>query len=377
VKLIEVVPAVSEEASGPSYSVVRLSEALALKGCSVTLAALEWGPTPAHRAFVKTFALGWGPRRLGRSPRMARWLHAEARNNRVDLLHNHSLWIMPNVYPGRTAKRYSVPYVVSPRGTLSEWAINSGSPIKRLFWPLVQRPSLTAVSCWHATSEAEYSDIRAQGFHQPIAVIPNGVDVPELPDKKPCEFRTLLFLGRIHPIKGVDLLLEAWQAVQKRFGDWRLIIAGPDNDGHLARMQRLARKLSVERVQFTGPLYGSQKWLAYRNSDLFILPTHSENFGLAVAEALAAGTPAIVTRGAPWEGLEPHRAGWWVETRVEALVATMQKALSLPAKELQLMGENGRRWIATDYSWPTLAGRMMDVYNWIVGRGPEPHSVRH
>jgi glycosyltransferase involved in cell wall biosynthesis len=203
------------------------------------------------------------------------------------------------------------------------------------------------------------------------------VDVPELPEKKPSEFRTLLFLGRIHPKKGVDLLLEAWQAVQKRFSDWRLVIAGPDNDGHLARMQRLASKLTVERVQFTGPLYGSQKWLAYRNSDLFILPTHSENFGLAVAEALAAGTAAIVTRGAPWEGLEPHRAGWWVETRVEALVAAMQKALSLPAKELQLMGENGRRWITTDYSWPNLAGRMMDVYNWVIGNGPEPNSVRH
>jgi glycosyltransferase involved in cell wall biosynthesis len=293
------------------------------------------------------------------------------------LFHNHSLWMMPNVYPGLVARRHAVSYVVSPRGTLSNWAINSGSVVKRFFWPLVQRPSLAALSCWHATSDFEYSDIRARGFRQPVAVIPNGVDLPDLPAKENCDVRTLLFLGRIHPIKGLDLLLRAWRATYQRFREWRLIIAGPDNEGHLARMQALARDLKLERVHFVGPLYGRDKWLAYRNSELFVLPTYSENFGLAVAEALAAGTPAIVTRGAPWEGLEKHEAGWWIDIGLEALIATFEKALNLPRKDLSLMGERGRRWIAGEYSWSTLAERMVDVYNWVVGSGPRPDCVRY
>jgi glycosyltransferase involved in cell wall biosynthesis len=145
-----------------------------------------------------------------------------------------------------------------------------------------------------------------------------------------------------------------------------LIIAGPDNEGHLARMQALARDLKLERVHFVGPLYGRDKWLAYRNSELFVLPTYSENFGLAVAEALAAGTPAIVTRGAPWEGLEKHEAGWWIDIGLEALIAAFERALNLPRKELRLMGERGRRWVASEYSWSILAehGRCVQLGRW-------------
>jgi glycosyltransferase involved in cell wall biosynthesis len=293
------------------------------------------------------------------------------------LFHNHSLWMMPNVYPGVVARRHAVSYVVSPRGTLSNWAINSGLVAKRLFWPLVQRPSLAALSCWHATSDAEYSDIRACGLRQPVAVIPNGVDLPDLPAKENSNVRTLLFLGRIHPKKGLDILLRAWRATQQRFGEWRLIIAGPDNDGHLARMQTLASDLKLERVYFVGPLYGRDKWLAYGNSDLFVLPTHSENFGLAVAEALAAGTPAIVTRGAPWEGLRKHQAGWWIDIGLEPLIAAFEEAFDLPTNHLRLMGEKGRRWIANEFSWSTLAERMLDVYKWVLGNGPRPDCIRH
>ncbi len=155
VRVIHTVPAIAEEASGPSYSVVRLCESLIAQGEDVTLAALDWAPLAAPPPFLKAFPLGLGPRRLGRSPAMARWLDSQAAAGKVALIRNHSLWMMPNVYPGRTASRYAIPYIVSPRGTLSAWAMQSGSSVKRLFWPLLQRPSLSAVTCFHATAQSE------------------------------------------------------------------------------------------------------------------------------------------------------------------------------------------------------------------------------
>ncbi len=138
-QIIHTIPAIANEASGPSYTVVRLCESLIEQGLSVTLSALDWAPVPSVPTFYRAFPLGLGPRRLGRSPAMARWLDSQASAGEVALIHNHSLWMMPNVYPGRTARRHGKPYVVSPRGTLSAWALGSGSNVKRLFWPLVQR----------------------------------------------------------------------------------------------------------------------------------------------------------------------------------------------------------------------------------------------
>jgi len=193
-RIIHTVPAISNEASGPSYSVVRLCESLVQQGQELTLAALDWAPISSPPAFLKTFPLGLGPRRLGRSPAMSRWLNERAGLQAVDVFHNHSLWMMPNVYPGQVARKYDIPFVVSPRGVFTEYAMAIGSKIKRVFWPLIQRPALNAVNCFHATAESEYADIRRLGFRQPVAVIPNGIDIPELMPKISINSRTLLFL---------------------------------------------------------------------------------------------------------------------------------------------------------------------------------------
>ncbi len=191
------------------------------------------------------------------------------------------------------------------------------------FWRLMQKPALGATSCFHATAESEYKDIRRAGFRQPVAIIPNGIDLPPITLKHRGNARTLLFLGRVHPSKGLDLLLPAWRAVQDRFTDWRLIIAGPDNGGYLKRVQTLSDQLQLKRIEFLGELKGEQKWEAYREAELFVLPTYSENFGMTVAEALAAGVPAIVSKGAPWPGLEMRRVGWWIDVGLDPLVTSL------------------------------------------------------
>lgn len=375
-RIIQTVPAISNEASGPSYCVVHLCEALIANGVDTTLAALNWETIAREPRFLRTFRLGAGPRRLGRSPEMKQWLSTMAASQSVDLIHNHSLWMMPNIYPGQVAKRHNIPFMVTPHGTLSEWAMKSGAPVKRIFWPLLQRPALTATTCFHATAMSEYEDIRRMGFHQPVAIIPNGIDIPDLHPSVEKNNKTLLFLSRIHPQKGLDMLLPAWQVVQKRFAEWKLRIVGPGNAGYLNQMKQMAADLNLERIEFTGPLFGSQKWQAYREADLFVLPTYSENFGIAVAEALAAGTPAIVTKGAPWEGLEIYNCGWWIDIGVDPLVACLEDALSRSNDELDEMGLRGRSWMEVEYSWNEIGRKMAETYEWILDGGAKPAWVR-
>jgi glycosyltransferase involved in cell wall biosynthesis len=374
-RIIHTIPAISEEASGPSYSVSRLCDSLITQGYDLTLAALDWAPMPLRPAYLKTFPLAAGPRRMGRSPEMARWLNQQAAAHQIDLIHNHSLWMMPNVYPGRVAGRYGIPYVVSPRGTLSIPAMQSGSLFKRAFWPLVQKPSLAATTCFHATAHAEYEDIRRLGFRQPVAIIPNGIDIPPLRHHSSLKMRTLLFLGRIHPIKGLDTLLKAWKVIAPRHPDWHLQIAGPCDGGYLHELQSLSSKLGLARIDFSGPLYGEEKLVAYQKADLFVLPSHSENFGMSVAEALAAGTPAIVSKGAPWEGLNQRNAGWWLDMGVEPLIACLDDVLALPPSELAARGACGRRWMETDFSWAYISQKMAETYQWLLSGGSPPDCV--
>lgn len=375
-RVIHVVPTINEEAAGPSYSVPRLCESLIGTGVDVQLAVLDWADVPVTLPYLKTFPLGLGPRRLGVSPKMRRWLKQEVASGRVEIIHNHSLWMMPNVYPGNAVRDSRCRLVVSPRGTLSAWALGRNALQKRIFWRLWQAPTLRAAACFHATAESEYEDIRRLGFRQPVCILPNGIDVPPLEKIPNSGRRQLLFLGRIHPKKGIDNLLRAWQAVEHRFPDWDLHIAGPDNGGYLAEMQALATQLRLKRVVFVGPLFGEEKLRAYRAASLFVLPTHSENFGMTVAEALAAGTPAIVTKGAPWGGLEKQGAGWWIDIGVDPLVACLEQALATPPKHLAEMGRAGCEWMLRDYSWERIGMQLSAVYRWLLESGGTPPCVR-
>jgi glycosyltransferase involved in cell wall biosynthesis len=372
IRVVHVIPSIAEEASGPSYSVVRLCQALIDTGEEVRLAALDSEPRASKPPFLDVFQPGYGPRRLGFSPALRRWLCAAALSEQADIIHNHSLWMMPNVYPGWATRGRKCRLVVSPHGTLSEWALGRSARVKRIFWSLLQGPALSHAVCFHATAESEFEDIRRVGFPQPVCIISNGVDVPLLRQERSNSRRKLLFLGRIHPKKGVDVLLHAWSAVSQRFPDWDLRIAGPDNGGYLPRMQALAAELKVQRVEFCGPVYGEGKLRIYREAELFVLPTHSENFGMTVAEALAAGTPAIVTRGAPWAALEQHGAGWWIEFGVDPLVACLEEALSRPREELAARGRRGREWMMHEFSWERVGVMMDQTYRWLLSGGEVP-----
>lgn len=375
-KIYATIHSIADEAKGPSYSVRRLYEEMNNQGHQVTLVDADYHVSATLPFFSKSFVSGCGPAKLGRSPQMAKYLRQQAAAGEIKLLHNHGLWMMPNVYPGWVARKYNLPLITSPRGVFAKAAWESGSKIKQLFWPLLQRPALSPTVCFHATAESEYLDIRRMGFTQPVAIIPNGIDLPEGFQKQAGEYKTLLFLGRIHPIKGLVMLLESWAKLEALFPDWQLKIVGPDNVGHLCELQNLQNKLDLQRVVFDDAVYEQQKWQEYHNADLFVLPSYSENFAMSVAEALACAVPAVVSKGAPWEELEIYNAGRWVDIDSLSFAQALKELMHKSSIELMQMGQNGRKLMQDKYSWDMVAVMMAELYTWVIEGGAPPKFVR-
>jgi glycosyltransferase involved in cell wall biosynthesis len=305
----------------------------------------------------------------------------------MDLIHNHGLWMFPNLYARQAAKRCSIPLVISPRGMLEAWALRRSRWRKRAVWHTFERSNLQEAALFHATSRSEADAIRRLGFKQPIATIGNGVSMPDLENAPAAERlinrfpelggkRWLLFLARLHPVKGIDSLLRSWGEIHERFADWHLVVAGPAFGNYDAELKDIANMSgSKHRVTFTGMLEGNDKSAAMANAELFVMPSHSESFGLVIAEALAHGVPVITTRQTPWAELETRRSGWWIEDNRDKLGEGLIEAMSREPAELRRMGERGRQWMARDYSWDTVADKMLQAYRWILDGGEKPDFI--
>jgi glycosyltransferase involved in cell wall biosynthesis len=305
---------------------------------------------------------------------------------------------------------------------LEPWALNHRKWKKRLAWWLYQRSDLRRAVALHATAPSEESQFRKLGLKMRVLMIPNGVEIPEplkveggnlKPDMgtKPegsgaedydevvarratplsgrkvssnlksekaqgdsgeeskSEVRTALFLGRIHPKKGLPMLVEAWAKL--RPSGWRMRVAGPDEEGHRAEISAMIHEAGLDDVwSLEGEVSDEAKWKVFAEADLFILPTYSENFGISVAEALASGLPVITTTGAPWNGLLSHRCGWWVDPTAATLSGALAEATSIGADTLREMGSRGRSWMASEFSWKGVAESMSKAYKTLVRTAP-------
>lgn len=366
---------------GPAYTVPRLCQSLAAIGARVDLMAVsETGASDTLKSGCREQYFSWDYahipllRACRASSGLARCLRAQAQI--ADVIHDHGLWLLPNVYAGREGARAKRPVVIAPRGMLSAAALSFSAWKKQLFWRLLQARAAGAAACYHATSEQEYQEIRAFGISAPVAVIPNGIDVEQLPKlPQPGEVPTVLSLGRIHPKKGLESLLRAWRAVETLQPEWHLRIAGPAEGGHDLQLKRLAAELGLSRATIEGAVYGADKARAYHDASIFVLPTLNENFGVTVAEALAAGVPVIATKGAPWKGLDDEKCGWWIDGGPESLSAALLRATEMPEQELLAMGERGRAWMRRDFSWENVAEDMLQLYAWLARKGERPEFV--
>lgn len=347
---------------GPAFSVSALALALAETGAEVGLWAADQSAPITPLLEVRSAV-----RRLAGTA-------AEAldRFGQTDVLHDNGMWLLHNHRLSVLSAKRGIPRVVSTRGMLEPWAFRHKSFKKRLAWGLYQKRELKLAHCHHTTSEAEAWNLRRFRLGVPVTTIPNGVDVPDgrswncAPGKADRnDRRTALFLGRIYPVKGLPLLIEAWARVRPQ--GWRLQIAGPDEAGHQKEVQKAVCAAGLRgAVSFAGPVAGPTKESAFRDADLFVLPTHSESFGIVVAEALAHGLPVLTTTGAPWSMLPARGCGWWVNATVDGIAEGLSQATLSDSETLQSMGARGRAWVASEFGWKSIARLTLSAYEQVL-----------
>jgi glycosyltransferase involved in cell wall biosynthesis len=298
----------------------------------------------------------------------------------IDVVHLHGIWLDFCRDAAIWSRLNERCFVVSPHGMLEPWALNHKKWKKKLAYALYQKQDLQQARAFHACSVQEAESIRNLGFKQPIAVIPNGVQLPDLPTEKlklnklETEKKTALFLSRIHPKKGLPMLLNAWKQLAPI--DWRLVIAGNDDGGYVPALEALIESLGLlDQVEFVGPLFGEAKEEAYLNADLFVLPSYSENFGIVVTEALGYQVPVLTTTGCPWQELETENCGWWVEPTPEGIEQGLKAALATSDAERREMGQRGRELVENRYLWPAIASNMSVFYHWLLEGGRKPDFV--
>jgi glycosyltransferase involved in cell wall biosynthesis len=266
--------------------------------------------------------------------------------------------------------------VLSARGMLEPWALNHKRLKKWLAWHLYQKKDLVRVNAFHATSFQEMNSIRKLGFNQPVIVLPNGVDLPveaTCDERSSCP-RILLFLSRINPKKGLDILIAAWSRLRPK--GWKLIIAGNNDANYCPHLMKMIRDGNVtDSVEYVGAVFGEAKSRLFRKASMFILPSYSENFGIVVAEAMAFGLPVIATHGAPWEELPLRGCGWHVPANTESLQDVLSSALSLNSEQLAEMGSRGRAFCQAAFSWRKIGEEMVSAYRYLLGQDSKPECV--
>jgi len=298
--------------------------------------------------------------------------------NNGDIIHNHQLWRMPNIYPLLAKKKKSIKIIHSPRGSLAKEHLSISKYKKFIFKKFFgQDRMLLNCDAFHATSIKEKDEIRSLGYKQPIAIIPNGIDIPS---NKKMDFKKnntkFLYLGRIHPIKGLDLLLNVWSQIELKNKSCSLEICGYYEDiNYYNHLKNMIKKLDLKKVVFSKKVSGREKKDKYLENDIFILPSKSENFGMVIAEAMSYGLPIITSNKTPWEIIKKNNYGWVVNLNHNKLYSAISSANNLDQNNLKEMGNRGRQYIKNHFSWIVLEKYYLTFYDWIINDGPIPDFV--
>ena len=368
-KLCHIVPSVEEQYGGPSKSVRSLCAALATAGNEVDLFATHLeasrdGTAQTAGALRTTiFRRDW-PGRLCPSA----GLRAALASTDAAVIQHHSVWLRTLHYAHQAARRQRAPLVISPRGMLSRWAWRHHAWRKAFARHLVHPGAFEGAAAWHATSSEEADDIRSLGFKQPVCVAPNGGESPgdaELAAAKTYWEQTCpavarqpvaLFYSRLHRKKRVLELIDLW--LEHAPADWLLLVVGIPQDYTPESLEQYVQRMSGRGrvVAFSG----AERPPPYAVASLFVLPSHNENFGLVIAEAMASGVPVLVTDSTPWSGVQREQAGWCVPW--EDYGRTLRAATAEDVEQLRARGERAREWVLREYSWRRSAEQLNEFY---------------
>jgi glycosyltransferase involved in cell wall biosynthesis len=311
------------------------------------------------------------------SASFGRIVDAEVRT--CDIVHVHGLWHYPQWRSSRSARRLSKPYVVSLHGMASGWALRHRAYRKSLYWRLFEHSRIAGAASVHALTQAEKEQYRRVVKSGHCFVVPGGVwtgderaatHTSEQPASRNGSTRkTILFLGRLHPVKGLDLFLPAFARCLREQPYWRLILAGPDEGGYAHKISSLIRKLKLQNnVQMPGLVGGTQKTEMLRSADVFVLPSRSEGFSAAVLEAMAETLPILITDECGFPEAGRAGAAKIVPATEEDLARGLRELMNMSDGERRRMGRKGRELVAREYTWPRAAQKMLDEYERIVQR---------
>ena len=386
-KILHVIPSVSPQLGGPTLVALNLVYALREIGVDAEIVATSYGldvPTgerinytfdPHQDLSVPVWFLPYTPPALKEflfSKPLTSWLWQHL--NDYDLIDNHYLFSYAPTCAAAIAQIKGVPYTIRTMGQLSSWALAQSHRKKQLYTALIQRKQLNQAAAIHVTAEGEADDVRRFGvLRTPTVNLPLGVSVPKLiPSAKqtlkefysiPKESFVLLFLSRLHRKKRPELLLQAIARLKAQGHQCHAVVAGVGEADYVTKLKELVDSTGIsQQVTFAGFVQGSHKDLLLQGSDLFVLPSHSENFGIAVAEALAAGLPVVISPGvqiAP--EIAAAQAGCVVPNQLPLLVDEIAFLLRAPAR-CKAIGEQGRRFAKERYSWQSIAIELSQVY---------------
>lgn len=395
-KVLHVIPSVNPALGGPTQVVLNLVKALRESGVDAEIATtndngsdlldvplyqrIEYEEIPIW--FLPRFSPPM--REFIFSAALTRWLWQHIGD--YDILDNHYLFSYASTSAGAIARWQGIPYTVRTMGQLSSWALNHSRLKKQIYSSLIERHNLNQAAAIHCTAMGEAEDVRKFGVKTPIITLPLGVNQPlEIPDAKQ-KLRQIyniapttpivLLLARLHGVKRPELLIQALGKLAQEDRDFHLILAGSGEPDYLTHLKNLAGSLGLaSRISLPGFVTGKDKDLLLFASDIFVMPSFTESFGIAIAEAMAAGLPAIVTSSvkiAP--EIAEAKAGLVVEGEVDALSFAISQLLNSPKLRHQL-GENGKRLVSSRYTWSAISLNLADAYRSIIERQMLPQNI--
>lgn len=289
---------------------------------------------------------------------LLKYINYNQHNNRKFIIHDHGLWLESNIAAGLIAYFKKIPVIVSTHGMLEPWALKHQIIKKKIAWYIYQKWLLIIPKMIHVTAQSEKQSIQNLLPKKNIRIIPLGVKKIVTPST--CQNKTAIFLSRIHIVKGLEILIDAWIEMDQ---DWQLIIAGPSDALYLETLKQKIKHLGLtNRITFIGPIYDEEKINLLTKASLFILPSYSENFGIVIAEAMMAGLPIITTNTTPWLEVINRNCGWIISPDVDELKNTLRIVSQLDHNELRRMGQIGRAWMFESYTWEIYGSNINKVY---------------